>query len=70
MEEMQSGIGFHEDYKRVVQQAGVRTTFCANRFEVVAAAGNDITEQNVVQMLRQWVRWRKDEMRQSGDLPE
>jgi hypothetical protein len=48
-----------EDYKRVVHHDGVRTTMCRNRFEVVAVPGGEIWEQQTVQMLRDWVRWRK-----------
>ena len=58
-----------EDYQRVVQIAGVRVTICRNRFEVVTCQDNDINEQQAVQALREWIRWRKEEqLRRSGDL--
>lgn len=57
-------------YKRVVQHDGVKTTICENRIEIIATPGGDITEQNVVALVREWVRWRKEQMRASGGLPE
>ena len=58
-----------ENYQRIVQVDGVRTTHCRNRFEILAAPGNDIWEQQAVQALREWIKWRKEEqLRQSGDL--
>lgn len=61
-----------EECRRVVQQDGVRTTIALNKFEIIVAPGNDLWEQQVVQSLREWVRWRKsqEELRESGDLPE
>ena len=60
-----------ENYTRVVHHDGVRTTVCANRFEIVAAPGNDIWEQQAVQSLREWVRWRREqeELREPGGVP-
>lgn len=59
-----------EDYQRVVQIDGVRTVFCRNRFEIVSPPGNDIREQQAVQALRDWIRWRKeDQLRHSGRVP-
>lgn len=58
-----------ENYQRVIQSDGVRTTLCRNRFEIIAAPGNDIWEQQAIQSLREWIRWRKEEqLRQAGDL--
>lgn len=57
-------------YKRVIQHDGVRTTICENRLEFLSTPGADITEQNVVGLVREWVRWRKEQMRGAGDLPE
>lgn len=58
-----------EDYQRIVQIDGVRTTFCRNRFEIISAPGNDIWEQQAVQALREWLKWRREEMlRQSGGV--
>lgn len=50
-----------EDYQRIVQIDGVRTTFCRNRFEIISTPGNDIWEQQAVQALREWIKWRKEE---------
>lgn len=58
-----------EDYKKITRIDGVQTTFCRNRFEIIAAPGNDIWEQQAIQSLREWIRWRKEEqLRQAGDL--
>ena len=56
-----------EDYQRVVHQDGVKTTVCLNKFEIIVAPGNDLWEQQAVQSLREWVRWRKaqEELRES-----
>ena len=49
-----------ENYERIVQADGVRTTVCANRFEIIAHPTGDINEQQAVQQLREWVRGRKE----------
>ena len=61
-----------EDYTKVVHQDGVKTTVCLNKFEIIVAAGNDIWEQQAVQSLRSWIRWRKEqeELRESRSLPK
>lgn len=65
------GIGFSDKYERIIQQDGVRTTVCRNRYEVIATPGNDINEQKVVQAFRDWIRWRRqEELRQSGAVSE
>jgi hypothetical protein len=56
-------------YKRVIQHDGVKTTICENRLEVIATPGGDITEQNIVGLVREWIRWRKDKMRDAGGVP-
>jgi len=56
-------------YKRVIQRDGVKTTIAKNRFEIIAAPGGDITEQSVVALVREWVKWRKEQMRDSGGVP-
>ncbi len=59
-----------EDYSKIVQTDGVRTTVCANRFEIRTSANAEIQEQQVVQQLREWLRWRKEkELRESGIVP-
>lgn len=67
---MEDFIYVETGYKRVIQKDGVKTTICENRFEVVSSPGSDITEQNVVALMREWIRWRKEQMRVSGGLPE
>ena len=59
-----------ENYERVVHQDGVKTTVCLNKFEIIVAPGNDLWEQQAVQSLREWVRWRKaqEELRESRGL--
>ena len=56
-----------ENYERITQHDGVRTTVCKNRFEIIVSPGNDIWEQQAVQALREWIKWRKEEqLRQAG----
>lgn len=58
-----------ENYQRIVQIDGVKTVFCRNRFEIVSPPGNDIWEQQAVQALREWIKWRKeDQLRQAGGV--
>jgi len=60
-----------EDYSKVIQTDGVRTTVCANRFEILTSARSEINEQQAMQQLREWVRWRKEkELRTVGSLSE
>lgn len=59
-----------EDYERIVQADGVRTTVCLNRFEIIAQPTGEVNEQQAVQQLREWVRGRKEkEMRSAGIVP-
>lgn len=58
------------DYEKVVQSDGVRTTVCENRYEVVAQPTAEVSEQQAVQQLREWIRWRNAKVVQlSGGLP-
>ena len=60
-----------EDYSKIVQTDGVRTTVCANRFEILTSARAEINEQQAMQQLREWVKWRKEkELRTAGSLSE
>lgn len=60
-----------EDYERIIQQDGVRTTVCANRFEIIAHPTGDINEQQAVQQLREWIRQRgAKNVRDAGDMPK
>ena len=59
------------DYEKVVQQDGVRTTVCVNRFEIIAHPTGEINEQQAVQQLREWIRNRREkELRSAGSVSE
>ncbi len=63
-------IASGENYERVTQIDGVRTTYCRNRFEVIALPHGEVNEQQAVQAFRDWVRWRKEqELRDAGGVP-
>ena len=58
------------EIRRVVQVDGVRTTICENRFEISTGPRCEVIEQQAVQALREWIRWRKEEeLRKFGDMP-
>jgi hypothetical protein len=60
-----------EDYSKVIQTDGVRTTVCANRFEILTSSRAEVQEQQAMQQLREWIRWRKEkELRVVGSLSE
>lgn len=60
-----------EDYEKVTNSAGVRTTVCRNRFEILCQDRGEINEQHVMQELRAWIsKRRKAQMRDDGDLSE
>ena len=52
------------DYEKVIQQDGVRTTVCENRYEVLASPTAEVSEQHAVQNLREWIRWRNAKVMQ------
>lgn len=60
-----------QEYRRVLQHDGVRTTISTSRFEISVMLHGEVWEQEAVALLRDWVRWRKNEekLRESGDLP-
>jgi hypothetical protein len=59
-----------EDYEKITHINGVQTTICANRFEVIAKPNAPVFEDDAVQALRDWVRWRNAQvMQMSGDMP-
>lgn len=59
------------DYEKVVQQDGVRTTVCENRYEVLASPTAEVSEQQAVQALREWIRGRNAKVMQgTGCVPE
>ena len=57
-------------YKRIVNVGGIKTVTSKDRFEIICEPHTDIWEQQAVQMLREWVRERKAQLRSSGDLSE
>ena len=59
------------DYERITQQDGVRTTVCKNRYEVLASPTAEVSEQQAVQQLREWIRERNAKVMQgAGCVPE
>lgn len=59
------------DYEKVVQQDGVRTTVCENRYEILASPTAEVQEQHAVQQLREWIRARNAKAMQGiGRVPE
>jgi hypothetical protein len=52
------------DYEKVVQQDGVRTTVCENRYEILASPTAEVSEQQAVQQLREWIRARNAKVMQ------
>ena len=48
-----------KDYERVIHREGVKTTMCANRFEVLCQPHAEISEQQVWQLFKEWVVWRR-----------
>jgi hypothetical protein len=59
------------DYEKVIQQDGVRTTVCENRYEVLASPTAEVSEQQAVQNLREWIRWRNAKVMQvAGGVSE
>ena len=58
-----------KDYERVTNIAGVKTTYCRNRFEVLCQNRAETNDQFIVQELRAWLaKRREDEMRDAGSL--
>lgn len=59
-----------EDYERVTNIAGVKTTVCKNRFEVICQEHAEINEQQAIQEFRAWIaKRRQDEVRDAGGVP-
>lgn len=55
----------NKSYVKVVHLDGVRITAFDNVFEITAKPGSDIWEQYAVQMLKDWIRWRKKQLLES-----
>jgi hypothetical protein len=64
-------ISVGQGYEKIIQQDGVRTTVCENRYEIIAAPTAEVSEQHAVQQLREWVRVRNEKIvRLARDMPE
>ena len=59
-----------DEYERVTQHAGVKTTICKNRFEVICRDRAEVNEQATIAELRAWLSRRRDDaVREDGDMP-
>ena len=60
-----------ENYERVTSQAGVRTTVCKNRFEILCRDHAEVNEKTAVDELKAWLAKRREaEVRESGGVSE
>ena len=60
-----------EGYEKITHINGVQTTHCAHRFEIVCKPTAELHEEQALQALRDWIRWRNASIMQvSGDLPK
>jgi hypothetical protein len=59
-----------EDYERVTHVAGVKTTICKNRFEVICADRAEVNEERAVAEFKSWIKRREAEMREPGPVSE
>lgn len=60
-----------KDYEKITNINGVQTTHCAHRFEIVCKPTAELHEEQVLQAVREWVRWRNAQVLQHvGDMPE
>lgn len=55
--EIQTGA----NYRKVTHMAGVLTTICENRFEIIARPLCEINEQQAIIALRDWIQKRRQE---------
>lgn len=58
-----------ENYERVTNIAGVKTTVCKNRFEIACHDRAEINEQIALNELKVWLKRREAEMRDAGSVP-
>lgn len=60
-----------DDYEKIIQQDGVRTTICKNRYEILLTPTAELSEQQAMQQIREWIRWRNEKiLRDAGAVPE
>lgn len=70
-EEYMMSVVMGEDYERITNIAGVKTTVCKNRFEIVCQNRGEVNEAVAVAELRAWInKRRQEEMRESRDMPK
>ena len=58
-----------ENYERITNLAGVKTTVCKNRFEIACQPHAEINEQKAIDELRAWIKRREAEVRDAGGVP-
>jgi hypothetical protein len=59
-----------ENYERITNLGGVKTTICKNRFEVICQPRAEVNEERAVAELKAWIaKRREEEMRDAGDMP-
>lgn len=60
-----------ESYSRTFYIDGVRLSITNNAFEISVQANTEVWEQHTIQVLRKWIRWRKEqaELRESRVVP-
>jgi hypothetical protein len=60
-----------KDYEKITHINGVQTTVCAHRFEILTKPTAELHEEQTMQALRDWIRWRNAQVMQvSGRVPE
>lgn len=60
-----------KDYEKITHIDGVQTTYCANRFEILSKPNGEVQEQQAMQQLREWIRWRNEKvLSHAGCVPE
>jgi len=66
--DMRHEITMGYDNSKVIKKDGVCTTVCENRYEIVAQAGAEMSEQHAVQGLREWLRARNAKIVQDSGV--
>ena len=62
-------VNVGDAYEKITNSAGVRTTVCKNRFEVLCQDRGEINEQHLVHELKAWIaKRRKAQVRDDEDL--
>jgi len=55
-----------DDYDRTMHSDGVAVHLQRNRFEISVLPTGEIWEAQAVRLLRDWIKWRSDEMREDA----